>query len=103
MLCYWREAWRMQGGRGLKFKGWKGWAECRWGSQIFILCPVLFSCLIPGRIFGFKNSCAQIEFGVRLRNPERVELPLSNVSWWAWGDGLAEVHRLPLSNNPWYA
>jgi len=51
----------------------------------------------------FKHSRAQSEFGVRLHNPERVELPLSNVSWWAWGDGLAEVHRLPLSNNPWYA
>ena len=42
-------------------------------------------------------------FGVRLRNPERVKLPLSNVSWWAWGNRLAEVHRLPPSTNPWHA
>lgn len=26
----------------------------------------------------------------------RGGLPLSSVSWWAWGDRLVEKHRLPL-------
>ncbi|MFZ2277484.1 MAG: hypothetical protein WAW39_06785, partial [Prosthecobacter sp.] len=45
----------------------------------------------------------QREFGVRLRNPERVKLPLSSVSWRAWGDWLARRYSLPLSGGLWYA
>jgi len=44
-----------------------------------------------------------IAFEMRLRNPERVELPLSNVSWCAWGHGLAEIHRLPPSKHQRYS
>ncbi len=48
-------------------------------------------------VWGMKVSSV---FGVRLRNPERVKLPLSNVSWRACANRLAKVHQLPPSNYP---
>ena len=75
----------------------------RRGSQILVPFSVLFLCLISGRSFKFKPRSAQREFGVPLRNLGRVKLPHSCVSWWAWGDGRVEVHRLPRLKLPEYA